>query len=243
MDWPRAHIGDGRYADAEPLFKRALNIEEKALGSKAYVLAIQLASLGLIYKSERRYVEAEEFLKRSLTVAEDSLGPAHPAVADVLGNLAQLFLVQGRYADALPFVQRMIANGTANAASVFPVLFGAMSDNLLSRDVAINDSLTVAQNAWHSSAGDAINALAARVAAGTGRLEELVRQDRISQRHPSGCKRPLLRPFQLILRGGTQLRNREREIALLALSWNKKKSMPFSVRSSQNSQLCQNRIR
>jgi tetratricopeptide (TPR) repeat protein len=84
----------GRYAEAEPLYKRSLAIREKALGPDHPDVGQSLNNLAELYKSEGRYAEAEPLYKRSLTIREKALGPDHPSVGTALNNLAALYLVQ-----------------------------------------------------------------------------------------------------------------------------------------------------
>jgi tetratricopeptide (TPR) repeat protein len=92
----------GRYSDAEPLYKRALAIHEKALGPDHPDVATSLNNLAALYNSQGRYADAEPLLKRSLAIREKVLGPAHPDVATSLNNLAFLYKSKRRYADAEP---------------------------------------------------------------------------------------------------------------------------------------------
>jgi tetratricopeptide (TPR) repeat protein len=50
----------GRYADAEPLLKRALAIWEKALGPEHPQVAMSLNNLASLYQDQGRYAEADE---------------------------------------------------------------------------------------------------------------------------------------------------------------------------------------
>ena len=45
------HRAQGKYAEAEPLYKRALAIDEKALGSDHLDVATDLNNLALLYKA------------------------------------------------------------------------------------------------------------------------------------------------------------------------------------------------
>ncbi len=49
----------GRYAEAEPLHKRALAIFEKALGPKHPDVAQSLNNLAVLYATQGKYAEAE----------------------------------------------------------------------------------------------------------------------------------------------------------------------------------------
>ena len=71
----------GRYADAEPLYKRALAIREKALGPDHPDVAASLNNLAELYANQGRYADAEPLYKRSLAISEKALGPDHPDVA------------------------------------------------------------------------------------------------------------------------------------------------------------------
>jgi tetratricopeptide (TPR) repeat protein/CHAT domain-containing protein len=99
----------GRYADAEPLFRRALAIREKVLGPEHPHVATSLNNLALLYHHQSRYAEAEPLFKRALVIWEKALGPEHPDVATSLNNLALLYHAQGRYAEAEPLWKRALA--------------------------------------------------------------------------------------------------------------------------------------
>ena len=73
----------GRYAEAEPLYKRALAIREKALGPDHPDVARSLNNLAELYENQGRYAEAEPLYKRALAIREKALGPDHPDVATV----------------------------------------------------------------------------------------------------------------------------------------------------------------
>ena len=86
----------GRYGEAEPLFKRSLAIWEKALGPEHPEVAASLNNRALLYQAQGRYGEAEPLFKRSLATYEKALGPEHPNIAASLNNLAELYRAQGR---------------------------------------------------------------------------------------------------------------------------------------------------
>ncbi len=98
-----------QYAEAEPLYRRALDIYEKALGVEHPDVVTSLNSLAVLYLNQGKYGEAEPLLKRSLAVREKALGAEHPDVADSLNNLAALYRAQGRYTEAEPLFLRALA--------------------------------------------------------------------------------------------------------------------------------------
>ncbi len=93
----------GRYAEAEPLHKRALAIFEKALGPEHPDMALNLYNLALLCQAQDRYAEAEPLHKRALAIFKKALGPEHPDVAQSLNNLAGPYRAQeGKYGEAEP---------------------------------------------------------------------------------------------------------------------------------------------
>ena len=144
----------GRYADAEPLYKRSLAIREKTLGPSKPEVAQTLNDLARLYTTQGRYVDAEPLYKRSLTIYEKSLGPNHPNVAIPLTNFATLYTAQGRYADAEPLYKRSLAiqekalgsdhPDVANSLSELAALYSkqgqyADAEPLYKRSLAINE--------------------------------------------------------------------------------------------------------
>jgi tetratricopeptide (TPR) repeat protein len=98
----------GIYAEAEPRYKRALEITEKALGPDHPDVAATLNNLAKLYRSLGKYAEAEPLCKRSLEITEKALGPDHPDLATILNNLAALHESRGRYAEAEPLYKRSL---------------------------------------------------------------------------------------------------------------------------------------
>ncbi|CAN0388434.1 unnamed protein product, partial [Ascophyllum nodosum] len=84
----------GKYDDAEPLYKRALTIKEEVLGPRHPDVASRLNNLASLLKSQGKYDDAEPLYKRALTIREEVLGPRHPDVASSLNNLATLLASQ-----------------------------------------------------------------------------------------------------------------------------------------------------
>ena len=91
----------GRYAEAEPLYKHSLAIREKALGPEHPRVATTLNNLAVLYQAQARYAEAEPLYKRSLGILEKTLGSGHPQLAQsLLGNYAALLRKTNRAAEA-----------------------------------------------------------------------------------------------------------------------------------------------
>jgi tetratricopeptide (TPR) repeat protein len=99
----------GRYTEAEPLCKQALEIRERKLGPDSPRVGHSLSHLALLYRLEARYAEAESLYKRALAIQEKALGPTHPDVARELRQLAVLYQVQGKPDQAEPLYRRALA--------------------------------------------------------------------------------------------------------------------------------------
>lgn len=166
-----------RDADAEAPIKRSLAIREKVLGPDHPDVARSLNNLAGLYEHQQRYAEAEPLFRRALSIRERALGPDHPDVATSTSNLAHFLQATGRTADALPFAQKTLAANRAQLRVVLPILFAARQQSLLASDKALDDALGAIQRGTQSSAASAVNKLAARLAAGSDRLAELVRKD------------------------------------------------------------------
>ena len=96
----RLYHAQGRYVEAEPLYKRALAIKEKALRPEHLRVAASLLGLAALYQAQDRYAEAEPLFKRALAIMEKALGQEHPHLATSLENYAPLLRNTGRTTEA-----------------------------------------------------------------------------------------------------------------------------------------------
>jgi tetratricopeptide (TPR) repeat protein len=78
------------YAEAEPLYRRALAIGEKSYGADHTTVALRLNNLAELLRATNRLSEAEPLYRRALAIFEKSLGPQHPSTVTVRNNLADL---------------------------------------------------------------------------------------------------------------------------------------------------------
>jgi tetratricopeptide (TPR) repeat protein len=70
------YYDQGRYGDAEPLYKRSLAIREKALGRDHPDVASSLNNLAALYRNQGRYADALPLVQRVI-----STGHAWPVIA------------------------------------------------------------------------------------------------------------------------------------------------------------------
>src|SRR5271165_1767628 len=97
------------HGEAEPLYRRALAIDEKSLGPEHPNVARDLNNLAVLLRATNRLAGAEPLYRRALTIDEESLGPDHPNVARDLNNLAVLLRATNRLAEAEPLYRRALA--------------------------------------------------------------------------------------------------------------------------------------
>ena len=84
------HYEAGRYEQAIPHWRKALELGEREFGSDHPKAANLLNNLARLYRAQGRYEAAEPLQKRALTIQEKVLGPEHSDVATSLNNLARL---------------------------------------------------------------------------------------------------------------------------------------------------------
>jgi len=99
----------GRYGEAEPLYRRALAIRERALGPDHPDTAKSLNDVANVLEETGRYGEAESLYRRALAIREQALGPDHLDTAQSLDDLATLLYQAGRYGEAEPIFRRVLA--------------------------------------------------------------------------------------------------------------------------------------
>jgi tetratricopeptide (TPR) repeat protein len=90
----------GKYAEAEPLFERALKATERKLEPDHLEVAASLNNLALLYYCESKYDAAEPLYKRALEIRVKNLGPNDPAVHQTMQYYAALLRQQGRQTEA-----------------------------------------------------------------------------------------------------------------------------------------------
>jgi len=97
------------HAEAEPLYRRALAMDEQSYGPEHPNVASDLNNLAQLLQATNRLAEAEPLMRRALAIDEQSYGPQHPNVARDLNNLAALLQATNRLAEAEPLLRRALA--------------------------------------------------------------------------------------------------------------------------------------
>ena len=99
----------GRYGEAEPLYKRGLAASERVLGKEHPDTLNSVNNLAFLYQAQGRYGEAEPLYKRALEGYERVLGREHPDTLNSVNNLAGLYFTQGDWTRAAQFWRRSTA--------------------------------------------------------------------------------------------------------------------------------------
>lgn len=99
----------GDLRGAEPLLRRALEIDRLVLGPEHANIARDLGSLGNLLQELGQFEEAERLVRAGMEQDERIFGPGHTKVGVDANNLGLLLREQGRYADAESYLQRALA--------------------------------------------------------------------------------------------------------------------------------------
>jgi serine/threonine-protein kinase len=91
---------EGKYAEAEPLFRDGLTMYRNLLGEEHPSVAYAWLHLGLLHYLEGKYPEAEEEVGKSLKIDQQKLPPGHPALASNYIALGLILNKTGRSAEA-----------------------------------------------------------------------------------------------------------------------------------------------
>jgi tetratricopeptide (TPR) repeat protein len=94
----------GNLAQAESLYRRALEVYRRGFNPKSLVAVLN--NLGRVLAEQTQYKEAEHLYREAIATAQQQLGPAHPDVAVGFSNLGKLMIARHKFADAEPLIRR-----------------------------------------------------------------------------------------------------------------------------------------
>ncbi|HEY1953259.1 MAG TPA: tetratricopeptide repeat protein, partial [Gemmatimonadaceae bacterium] len=106
-DLTRLYLKQSRYADAEPLLLRLLDIK-RSKGEDHPEVGTVLASLAAVQHALGRHESAEQLWRRVLEIRERTLAPNHFAIATALEHLGDACAARGNIGEALPAFQRAL---------------------------------------------------------------------------------------------------------------------------------------
>jgi len=111
-----------RYMEAEPLYRRAIDIGEKTLGKDDPAVAARYNNLASLLRVQGKYDQAEPLYRRAIEINERALGKDHPDVAKGYNNLAILLQDQDKHDQAEPLYRRAIEIGEKTLGTDHPDL-------------------------------------------------------------------------------------------------------------------------
>jgi tetratricopeptide (TPR) repeat protein len=98
----------GKYNEAERLYKKTVSVWEKTLGAKHPYIGQCLNNLGGLLKSLGRYDESISLYNRILPLLEKAFSKNHLLFADCANNLAVVYNAKGWYKDAKPLYEQAL---------------------------------------------------------------------------------------------------------------------------------------
>lgn len=112
--------GQKRYDEAEPLYKKVIQIDEQSLGPDHPGLASDLTNLALLYNSQGKYNYALPLLERALSIYQKAYGDSNLAVVDCKLSLATTYdrLGQAQKAEEL-YKQALASSQSAGGPGKF----------------------------------------------------------------------------------------------------------------------------
>ena len=173
----------GKYAAAEPLYKRAVDMYEGASGPMSMQVGKAVWELAELYKKEGKLAPAEPLYRRCLEITQSDLGVDHPFVAYRLNELGMLYVSLGKYSAAEPYLHRacelrqkrlaagspLLSESRANLAALYRAQGRSReADELLSGKPDINLQATQTEKPAESAPASGPDPYSSPVAATTG---------------------------------------------------------------------------
>ncbi|KAI9773494.1 MAG: hypothetical protein M1839_002076 [Geoglossum umbratile] len=102
------YADQGKPAEAEQMYQRALQGKEKAWGPEHMSTLDTVNNLGNLYADQGKLVEAEQMYQRALQGKEKAWGPEHTSTLKTVHNLGLLYADQGKLVEAERMYQRAL---------------------------------------------------------------------------------------------------------------------------------------
>jgi tetratricopeptide (TPR) repeat protein len=101
----------GKHAEAEPLWRRSMQIRSRHLGPEHPEVIGSGDKLAMSLLQQKKFPEAETLLKKSLAHREGAFGPDDSRLMPSLNRLSELYVGQGKFVEAEPFAKRAVQIG------------------------------------------------------------------------------------------------------------------------------------
>jgi hypothetical protein len=130
------------HAQAEPLYRRTLELAKTSFGRTHPEVATRLNNLAQLLRATSRLTEAERLMLRALEIDEANLGPDHLTLASYLNNHAALLRETGSHEEAERLCRRALAIGEAGLGPDHPTvaIFLANLAELLKRTNRLDEA-------------------------------------------------------------------------------------------------------
>lgn len=148
-----AYSAEGKYAEAEDLARKALEIYKEVLGPQNKETAISFSNLGYRLAKQSKNQEAIDCFKKSMQIQEKLEGGASPELLANIHGLAEVYVSQADFAKVEPLLRRDLSirekRWGAKSVSLVPALrnlanclilqgrVGNESDSLMARAESI----------------------------------------------------------------------------------------------------------
>ncbi len=125
----------GQYADAEPVYRKALELRQKVLGPEHPDTLSGLNNLAVCLEKKGKRADAEPLYRQALELRQKVLGPEHPDTISSINNLASCLDDQGQptaaepmYRQALELQQKVLGPEHPNTVSSINNLASCLHD-------------------------------------------------------------------------------------------------------------------
>jgi len=117
---------EGRFEEAEPLYRRALRLNEATLGPMHPDTLDFVSDLAVLLQARNKHDEAERLYGRAVRGRDTRLGPQHPRTLESVSNLAWLLEARGKLVEAEPLYRRAFEGFEASVGSDHPDTLGSL---------------------------------------------------------------------------------------------------------------------
>src|SRR5271170_5961401 len=102
------YSAEGRYADAERVYQKTLELNEDMLGRANPAIIPAIDDLARVNFAQMKYEQSAELIARELRIMEREYGDTDPKLVPSLEQVARVFQSGGRFPDADKFLARAI---------------------------------------------------------------------------------------------------------------------------------------
>ncbi len=124
-----------KIAEAEPLYREVLKIQEASLPPDSEPIASTLLHLATLLKEQKKFAEAEAMCMRSLEIRRKIFPENDPQIATSLNTLALMYWMQGKLDLAEPLVREALRMRQATLPANHP----SVATSLLNLSVLLRD--------------------------------------------------------------------------------------------------------